>query len=161
MPESQEFVLGEFHRKLDERHRLSIPNELIDHLDPPPSEYILAKERPGCLSLWSGPLWQEKLEEGIDLVQRRMRAGKLQGRFEEVQTLGRLLSTRHARVELAGRGRLLVPEGFREFLRVGPGEEVVVVGAAICIEIWHPQAWRKYLAKSMIGFRTLFEQLSG
>jgi MraZ protein len=62
---------------------------------------------------------------------------------------------------LAGRGRLLIPEGFREFLAVESGGEVVVVGAAVCIEIWSPPAWLKYLEERMPKFRRLFEQLSG
>ena len=39
-----------------------------------------------------------------------------------VQLLGRLLSTRHREVELSGRGRLLIPKSFREFLAVKPDE---------------------------------------
>jgi MraZ protein len=72
---------------------------------------MLAKERPGCLSLWMADAFGEKLTAGIDLVRSKVRAGKLQERQAEVQLLGRLLSTRHKRVPLAGRGRLLVPEG--------------------------------------------------
>ena len=45
--------LGEFQRTLDERYRLSIPNELGDALVAESADCILAKERPGCLSLWS------------------------------------------------------------------------------------------------------------
>ncbi len=58
--------------------------------------------------------------------------------WDQVQMLGRLLSSRHRTVELAGRGRLLVPEGFREFLKVEAGGDVMVVGAGVCVEIWNP-----------------------
>ncbi len=57
MSESGEFILGEFHRTLDDRWRLSIPSQLAESLA---AECILAKERPGCVSLWSGPTWQSK-----------------------------------------------------------------------------------------------------
>ena len=90
-----------------------------------------------------------------------MRAGRLGGRLEDVQTLGRLLSTRHARVRLAGRGRLSLPEGFREFLGVEPGGELLVVGAALCVELWRPDAWFAYIDQRMPEFRTLFDNLSG
>ena len=49
----QKFFLGEFQRTLDERYRLSIPSELGDALAAESADCILAKERPGCLSLWS------------------------------------------------------------------------------------------------------------
>lgn len=160
MSGTTEFLLGEFQRTVDERFRLSIPNELGDLLAGESSDCILAKERPGCLSLWSAPVWQARLDEGVELVKQKMRAGKLQERLGEVQLLGRLLSTRHRAVQLAGRGRLLIPEGFREFLGVEPNGEVEVVGAAVCIEIWHPAAWLKYLERRMPRFRRLFDQLS-
>jgi MraZ protein len=160
MPSTQEFLLGEFERTLDERYRLSIPSELGDLLTAESSDCILAKERPGCLSLWSAPLWQRCLDEGVELVKQKMRAGKFQERIGQVQLFGRLLSTRHRAVQLAGRGRLLIPEGFREFLGVEPNGEVQVVGAALCIEIWSPAAWLKYLERRMPRFRRLFDQLS-
>ena len=161
MPDPSEFILGEFQRTLDERFRLSIPGELVALLTVDSAECILAKERPGCLSLWSAEVWQAGLDEGVELVKRKMQAGKLEGRIGQVQLLGRLLSTRHKAVQLAGRGRLLIPEGFREFLDCEPGSEVLVVGAAVCIEIWNPPAWLKYLEARMPKFRRLLDQLSG
>jgi MraZ protein len=157
---SQQFILGEFRRTLDERYRLTIPSEMGDLLAAESPDGFLAKERPGCLSLWSAALWQARLDEGVALIQQKMRSGRLEGRIAEVQRLGRLLSTRHTPVQLAGRGRLLIPEGFREFLAVQPGGEVIVVGAAVCVEIWRPDAWVAYLQKGIPKFRRLFDQLS-
>ncbi len=165
MPAPQDFILGEFPRTLDERHRLSIPTELVEPLlgdlqAGGGSECILAKERPGCLSLWNSAHWQERLDAGVSLVRSKMQAGRLEGKLEEVQLLGRLLSTRHKTVQLAGRGRLSIPDGFREFLGTEQGGEVIVVGAGVCVEIWHPAAWLTYLEARMPEFRQLFDKLS-
>lgn len=160
MPGSSEFILGEFRRTFDERYRLAVPLELAGPLAADAEACILAKERPGCLSLWNAIHWQARHDEGLELVKAKMRAGKLEGRLAQVQTLGRLLSTRHRTVELAGRSRLTVPEGFREFLRAEPGGEVLIVGAAVCIEIWRPDAWLSYLERRMPRFRRLFDRLS-
>ncbi|MDA7951543.1 MAG: division/cell wall cluster transcriptional repressor MraZ [Pirellulaceae bacterium] len=155
----QELIVGEFHRTLDERFRLSLPAELLSLLGE--NECVLAKERPGCLSLWNGADWQAKLESGIDLVRGKIQSGRLDAKIEQVQILGRLLATRHKRLRLSGRGRLLIPEGFREFLQVEAGSEVVVVGAAVCLEIWKPEAWIAYLEQTMPDFRELLEELAG
>lgn len=160
MPEGHEFILGEFQRTFDERYRLSIPAELVAALGIGGDECILAKERPGCLSLWNAQVWQAKLNAGVELIQAKMRAGRLGGQLEQVQLLGRLLSTRHRTVQLAGRGRLIVPEGFREFLHAEPGSKVLFVGAAVCVEIWNPKAWLTYLEGRMPKFRKLLDQLS-
>ena len=159
MSGTQEFIQGEFQRTLDDRFRLSIPPELLVQLGEA-DRYILAKERSGCLSLWNTDVWQSRLEQGMDLLRSKMRAGKLEGRLGEVQMLGRLLSSRHRSVELAGRGRLLIPEGFREFLKVEAGGEVMIVGAGVCVELWNPRAWLDYLETRMPRFRRLFDRLS-
>lgn len=153
-------LIGEFRRTIDERYRLSIPAELAEPLLEGSEEAVLAKERPGCLSLWNVTRWQDKLNSGMSLVQQKIAAGRLDGRVEEVQRLGRLLSTRHTNVPLAGRGRLVVPEGFREFLGVSPGSELFVVGAAVCVELWRPDAWFRYIDEQMPEFRQLFDSLS-
>lgn len=154
------FILGEFRRALDERYRLSIPNELAEAVTAEGEDCILAKERAGALSLWNAAQWRSKFDSGVHLVQEKMQAGRLDGRVEDVQMLGRLLSTRQTDVKLAGRSRLVVPEGFREFLGVEPGGEVLVVGAAICIELWRPDRWFLYVEEQMPAFRRLFDNLS-
>ncbi len=155
-----EFILGEFPRTLDERFRVAIPAELTTLLLADGPQCILAKERPGCLSLWNAKHWQSRLDSGVELVKGKMRAGKLEGRLEQVQLLGRLLSTRHKHVELGDRGRLLIPDGFREFLNTEPGTDVLLVGAAVCVEIWTPASWRTHLESHMTDFPKLFDDLS-
>jgi MraZ protein len=155
-----EFILGEFPRRLDERFRLSIPAELADGLLSRGPQAILVKERPGCLSLWSAADWQTRLDQGVELVKSRMQARRLDGQLGDVQRFGRLLSTRHRDVQLAGRGRLSIPEGFREFLRAEPSGEVILVGAAICIEIWNPSDWLQHLDEQIPSFADLFSNLA-
>lgn len=158
---SDAFILGEFSRTLDERFRLSVPSQITDQMLADGEELILVKERPGCLSLWNANRWQGKLDAGINLVQAKIAAGRLENRIADVQLLGRLLSTRQRNVTLAGKGRLLIPEGFREFLGVEAGGEVLIVGAAVCAEIWKPEAWLANLEEKMPEFRSLLDELSG
>ena len=153
-------LFGEFARTLDDRFRLSLPAELVESL-PDAGDCILVKERPGCLSLWDAAVWQARHDADLELVKAKIQAGKLNERLGQVQTLGRLLSTRQRPVRLANRSRLIIPEGFREFLGIEPNNEVMIVGAAICVEIWSPAAWLKYLERRLPGFRKLFNRLSG
>lgn len=153
------FILGEYHRLLDARYRLSIPGEMLPYLGTT-AELLLVKERPGALSLWNAQQWQPRRQQDLALIESKMQAGRLAGRLGDVQLWGRLLSTRQRTIGLTQRGRLLVPEGFREFLGVEPGGGVMVVGAAVCIEIWHPENWRAHLAEQIPRFRELEDNLS-
>ncbi|MFM1996063.1 MAG: hypothetical protein RLZZ111_450 [Planctomycetota bacterium] len=160
MASSAELLIGEFARTLDERFRLAIPPELLDPLLAAGPKLVLAKERAGCLSLWSAALWKPRLDAAVDVVRSKMEAGLLTQRVGQVQELGRLLSTRHQTVSLAGRSRLVVPEGFREFLGVEPGGSLLVVGAAVCVELWQPAAWTAYVTSEMPGFRRRIDELT-
>ncbi|HUG91855.1 MAG TPA: division/cell wall cluster transcriptional repressor MraZ [Planctomycetaceae bacterium] len=160
MPSSDAFISGEYKRALDDRFRLTLPAELAEAVTDAAGETIVAKERAGCLSLWRCDVWKERLDDGVDLLRQKIRTGRMEQRWGDVQRLGRLLSTRHRTVKLANRARLLIPEGYREFLDVPGGGDVMLVGAAICVEIWNPQAWLDVLRQDMPEFGPLFRQLS-
>jgi MraZ protein len=96
----------------------------------------------------------------VDVVRSKLQAGLLAQRVGQLQDLGRLLSTRHKAVTLAERGRLVVPEGFREFLAVEPGADLLVVGAAVCVELWQPAAWTAFVTAEMPEFRRRIDELT-
>jgi MraZ protein len=147
-------------RSLDERHRLSLPPEWAELLAGQSGDCTLAKERPGCVSLWNTSQWQSWLTGGVELLRSKLRGDRFRERVGDVQQLGRLLSTRHRTVPIAGRGRLALPDSFREFLGVEPGGDVLVVGAAVCVELWNPRRWGEHIGEQMPRFRTLFEELT-
>ncbi len=155
------FILGEFRRTLDERYRVAVPMELAGELTAEGPACTLVKERAGALSLWNSARWLERMQKGTQLVYSKMEAGRLDQQIDQVQLLGRLLSTRHRPVQLAARGRLVIPEGFREFLGVEPGGDVMIIGAALCVELWQPAAWIDFIHQQMPEFNRLFDELTG
>ena len=164
MPGPQQLILGESSCTLDERFRLTLPPALVDLLALSGSRCVMVKERAGCLSLWNADVWEAKVSPRLRLVQQKIEADAFgEDRMSQVLLLGRLLSTRWKDIVLKDRNRLLIPEGFREFLGVErdpPHNEVVVIGAAVSLEIWKPAAWLKYLEARMPKFRRLFYELS-
>jgi MraZ protein len=157
---AQGMISGEVSRTLDERFRLTLPPEFAQAIADENGQTILVKERAGCLSLWRASDWQLKLKQGVSLIHQKIQAGRMEQRYAEVQRLGRLLSTRFRTVQLANRSRLLLPDGFREFLGVSANQEVIVVGAVICVELWQPAAWLEHLKAEMPQFNPLFQDLS-
>lgn len=154
------FITGEVKRTLDERFRLSLPPEMALAVTDDEGQTIVAKERHGCLSLWRAADWQQRIDDGIGLIRQKIASGRMEEKWNDVQRLGRLLSTRFATVRLANRSRLLVPDGFRDFLDVPAGGEVMLVGAVICVEVWNPAAWLEQLRVDMPEFGGMFKELS-
>ena len=154
-------ITGEFKRTLDERFRLTLPVEMAKAVTDDSGETIIAKEQYGCLSLRPAAEWQRRFDEGVGLIETKIQTGRMERRWGDVQRLGRLISTRYRTVKLANRSRLLVPEGYREFLDVSPGQDVMLIGAAVCMEIWNPSAWMEVLRNDMPEFGAMFQDLSG
>jgi MraZ protein len=154
------FITGEIKRTLDERHRVQLPAEMAQAVTDPSGESILTKERFGCLSLWQAQTWQRRVDQGVALIRQKIESGRMEQRWGDVQRLGRMLSTRSRTVKLANRSRLLIPEGFREFLGVAHNNDVMIVGAVICVEIWNPDAWIDTLRDEMPQFSSLFNELT-
>ena len=122
--------------------------------------FVLSKERVGCLSLGNALIWKPRIDAAVDVLRGKLTAGVLAQRVDQVQGVGRLLSTRHRTISLAGRGRLVVPDGFREFLGVEPGGDLLVVGAAVCVELWNPNAWSEFITTEMPDFRRQLDELT-
>ncbi len=160
MASAPDLLIGEFLRTLDERFRLAVPPELLDPLLAGGPRLVLAKERAGCLSLWSSATWKPRLDAAVDVILSKMQAGLLAQRVGQLQDIGRLLSTRQKTISLAGSGRLVLPEGFREFLGVEPGGNLMVVGAAVCVELWQPAAWTAFVTAEMPAFRQRIDDLT-
>ncbi|MDR3109618.1 MAG: division/cell wall cluster transcriptional repressor MraZ [Planctomycetaceae bacterium] len=153
-------IEGEFSRKLDDRFRLSLPDELNEVFTPNEGNCVIVKERAGCLSLWEQSKWDAEMTTRKTILESKLNLQGYSKNISEIQTIGRLMSTRSRPVQLADKRRLLIPEGFREFLGVEAKGGVMVVGAAICIEIWHPEKFITYIEGQMPEFRALLENLT-
>ena len=159
MPAPTTFIQGELKRTIDDRFLVSLPPEMAKAVTDETGSTIVTKERFGCLSLWSAAEWEARQERGVDVIRSKIEAGAMDQRWGEVQRLGRLLSTRSKTVQLANRSRLLIPEGFREFLGVPAGGEIMLIGAVICVELWNPATWLEALSQDMPEFGSLFKEL--
>ena len=160
MSQASPLITGEFRRVFDDRYRIALPPECVTPIADDSSTCILAKEREGCLSLWNPWRWEETFQSRVKVIQSKLEGSLLhQDQVIKVQRFARLLSTRSREIKLGQRGRLLVPEGFREFLAVEPNNEVMVVGAGVCLEIWNPGVWQDYLRQDIGQFHDLLKEL--
>ncbi|MCL2744877.1 MAG: division/cell wall cluster transcriptional repressor MraZ [Planctomycetaceae bacterium] len=160
MFDATQILSGEYSRRLDDRYRLTLPGEFEKLFKPNEGKCVIAKEQSGCISLWDAEQWKIEYDNRVAAIFTRLKAGSLNQQKVELQKFGRLLATRHREVQLAERGRLVLPEGFREFLAVEKGKEVMVVGAISCIELWKPERWFEYVETNITEFGTLLNTLS-
>jgi MraZ protein len=159
---SDEAIIGEFQRVLDDRYRLALPPEIAQFIGADGADVVLVKERDRCLSLWKTATWDQHFEKFIRNLKRQISEDIYESkRIPDVQRAARLLSARYRRIPLGQRSRLLIPEGFREFLGVEANGEVTIVGAGVCVEFWHPAAWLAYLKNDLEFFNETFRGVAG
>jgi len=159
MTGTKKLITGEFSRTVDDRYRLTLPDEFKEVFKPESGKCVIVKESPGHLSLWEESTWKQHHDTRIEMVLQRLSAGYLGQKMSDLQQFGRLLSTRSRQIQLVERGRFLLPEGFREFLAVEPKKEAMLIGAAFCIEIWNPQKWISFIEGAIPHYGTLLESL--
>lgn len=160
MSQASQLITGEFRRVYDDRYRIALPPECVELIADEGADCVLAKEREGCLSLWNAELWRKKVDVGVELLKHKLQLNLVdQKDLSKLQRFTRLLSTRSRTIKLGARGRLLVPEGFREFLGVEPNSETIIVGAGVCLEIWKPDVWQAYLREDISQFDNLYKEL--
>jgi len=49
--------------------------------------------------------------------------------------------------KVSAQGRITIPSGYRKMLELNPGDEIVVVGAEIGVEIWNSSKWDAEIEK--------------
>jgi MraZ protein len=158
----EDAIIGEFQRVLDDRFRLALPPEAAQFFGSDAADAVLVKERDRCLSLWKPATWDQHFEKFARNLKRQISEDIYESRrIPEVQRAARLLSARYRRIQIGQRSRLLIPEGFREFLGVEANGEVAIVGAGVCVEIWHPAAWIEYLREDLESFNETFRSVAG
>jgi MraZ protein len=77
-----------------------------------------------------------------------------------IQRFGRLYASRLVAAELGASGQLTIPDEFRAGVVEHGGGDVIVVAAAVCIEIWSPAAWQDHLANHGNEFWEVVAELS-
>jgi MraZ protein len=153
-------IKGEHRRLFDDRHRVALPTDFAEALGGDNADCVISKEREGCLSLWPKARWEKEFGRGVELLETRLRL-ELERDVGRLQQLVRLISARSRPLKIGHRGRLLIPEGFREFLGASANVEVILVGAGVCVELWRVEAWSQYLRAELQNFDSLFQQLVG
>ncbi len=127
--------LGEFEHTIDDKGRVAIPARFREELG---ERFVLTRGFEQCLQAFPRSMW-ENLSEKVD----RLPIGSPQAR-----NMRRILFSPAAEVEIDRQGRILIPQGLREY--AGLAEEVLITGMNTYFELWSGERWR-----------TLQDELSG
>ncbi len=122
--------LGQFQHSLDEKGRLMIPARFRELLD---GGAYITQGFDRCLMVMSGTYFKQVYDSlnAMNLADPNARL------------LRRLIFSNAYPLEVDKVGRVLVPQGLREF--AGLNSEAVVAGQGEYFEIWAPSAWSEQM----------------
>ena len=126
-------LLGEYQHNIDTKGRIAIPAKFRDKIG---AGAIITRGLDNCLFVFAPKEWGELAAKlvALPLAQADSRA------------VARLLRSGAMDVELAGQGRILVPDYLRKY--AGLKKKAVVAGVYNRIEVWDADAWEKYKQKT-------------
>ena len=123
--------MGEYNHTIDPKGRLIIPAKFREALG---DEFVVTKGLDGCLFVYANTEWnnfEEKLRT-LPLTNKNARQ------------FTRFFLAGAAACEVDKQGRILIPQGVREFAK--REKDVVLVGVASRIEIWSKEVWEESIS---------------
>lgn len=125
--ELEQMFLGQYHHKIDEKGRISIPAKFRDELGI--GAYLIQGFDQNLRLLHTSEF--EALKEKLDHMNMA---------DPTIRQLRRLIFASASHVEFDRTGRVLVPQFMRDV--AGIESEAVIVGVGTDIEIWAPDSWQ-------------------
>ncbi len=120
---------GEYRHAVDGKGRIAVPARFRGQLS---DGAVVARWLDSCLAIFPMTAWGELAT----------RVGSLPMTDPNARLLQRQLFSGALETELDGQGRVLVPQGLREF--AGLESEALVLGSRDHAEIWAPARWTEY-----------------
>ena len=136
--------LGEFSHNLDEKGRLTIPAKFRDELA---GGLVVTRGIDRCLSVYPRQVWDGLAEQiaKLPLSQRSAR------------DFGRLIFSGAADFIPDRQGRVLIPQGLREYAELD--SDAIIIGLFDRLEIWNPASWANVKASVEEDPESIAEQL--
>jgi MraZ protein len=136
--------LGEFTHTLDNKGRLTVPAKFRDELA---SGLVITRGIDRCLSVYPRLVWDDLAE----------RISKLPLTQSTARNFGRLMFSGAADFIPDRQGRVLIPQGLREYARLN--SDAIIIGLYDRLEIWNPEDWTIVKEKVEENPETIAEQL--
>ena len=135
---------GEFEYKIDEKGRIPLPPRFRAYLK---EGVVLAPGVEKCITAYTLPEWKKMATSltGSTVTRSKMRQ------------LNRALFATAAYLNIDGQGRISLPPALRE--HCGIADEVVVIGANNCFELWNSALWQEEKSASLEQAWQIIESL--
>lgn len=136
---------GEYLHTLDQKGRLIIPARLREGLG---ETFMISRGLDRCIFVYHLDEWGRIEQKVKDLPLTR----------SDARAFSRYLFSGAAEVETDRQGRVLIPQGLREYARIE--REAMIIGVSNRVEVWSAGAWKEYTSAENLDFEAAAEKLA-
>jgi MraZ protein len=136
---------GEYLHTLDQKSRVIIPARFREELG---DTFMISRGLDRCIFVYHLNEWSKIEQKVKELPLTR----------SDVRAFTRYLFSGAAEVEMDRQGRVLIPQGLREYARIE--KEVMIIGVSNRVEVWSAGAWKEYTSAENLDFEAAAEKLA-
>lgn len=135
--------MGEFHQRLDEKGRVTIPVKMRDDLG---SHFIVTRGLDGCIFIYPKEEWQRIIVQYKELPNTK-----------ETRTFLRAFLSCACESNMDKQGRVNLATPLIEWASLN--KDVVLIGVNERLEVWSKEIWENYLEESKESFSDIADRL--
>lgn len=135
--------MGEFHQRLDEKGRITIPVKMRNDLG---ENFIVTRGLDGCIFIYPKEEWQKIITQYKELPNTK-----------ETRTFLRAFLSCASEMNMDKQGRMNITSPLIEWASLN--KEVVIIGVNERLEVWSKEIWENYLDESKESFSDIADRL--
>ncbi len=135
--------MGEFHQRLDEKGRITIPVKMRHDLG---NDFIVTRGLDGCIFIYPKTEWQKIIVQYKELPNTK-----------ETRTFLRAFLSCASEMNMDKQGRINIASPLIEWASLQ--KDVVMIGVNERLEVWSKTIWESYLDESKESFSEIADRL--
>ena len=135
--------MGEYHQKIDEKGRLTIPAKIRSELG---DNFIVTRGLDGCLFIYKKETWEKIINNYQELPN-----------VKEARNFMRFFLSGATNLEFDKQGRINISQPLIKYADLS--KDTIIIGVGDRLEIWSNDRWEKLLTENEDNFSEMADNL--
>lgn len=135
--------MGEYHQKIDEKGRLTIPAKIRSELG---DNFIVTRGLDGCLFIYKKETWEKIINNYQELPN-----------VKEARNFMRFFLSGATNLEFDKQGRINISQPLIKYADLS--KDTIIIGVGDRLEIWSNDRWEKLLSENEDNFSEMADNL--
>ena len=135
--------MGEYHQKIDEKGRLTIPSKLRNELG---DNFIITRGLDNCLFIYKKDTWEKIIHHYETLPN-----------VKEARNFMRFFLSGASATDFDKQGRINISQPLIKYANLS--KDTIIIGVGDRLEIWSSDRWNKFIEENEANFSEMADNL--